>query len=804
MIHRNLKPSNVMVGAFGEVQVMDWGFAKVLARGEIPSDPAEGPLKAGPSDLGPGSNRSTYPETQHGSVIGTPAYMAPEQANGQVDELDERTDVFGLGAILCEVMTGTPPYPGDQYAALRAAAAADLADAWARLGDHPDQELAAIATRCLAPVKGGRFANAGDLADEIEHYTATREERLRKDAAAAEERLHKERAAAEERLRKERKQRRITLVAAAAAVIGVLIGFRWRAQRQEFARRQQWANGELARGRAFVRAGDHVAALGVLDGLADTLRDEQRLADVEARANELRELASRELATKQAALAEAKEDRDWYGDLARRREDAFLSYSMFRDEDTKRWASHVARRSQLALEVAGYREGDERWEGPTRAGRTLSAEERKDIRTSVLALLLILADVESQSLPIKDRSDPAGHARGPLAAATALQGEFHTRAFDRIWDEIASRLDAKRGGTEPPTRTGGAEPVPNEYDDYLLGQIDYSRGSLESAVSNLKIAQRNQPSRRIWTQFLLAKCFLKLGRPLEAKAELDECVRARPDLTWSYMLRGTANDQAARSAKLRAAAEPRRAADWNEEVRRLMEAAEADYREALARTNVPGERAVIHYARHTLRLLPKDPAGKVPDLEGAERDLEEARRLSDGGWILPYISLAYVLHQLGREDQAEQSLVEAIGKFPDSPLPHRTRAGLILNKNPLARADVNRILEDLEAAIRLEKDAPRLKAPTWWSRHTCSRSGATTSARPRSPTRRYGCRRGISPPAFARSRPCSARAGTTRRTRPAAWRSSPGTAVRSSTKCTDSCWPDERTIPPPSRPTRVP
>ncbi len=304
-------------------------------------------------------------------------------------------------------------------------------------------------------------------------------------------------------------------------------------------------------------------------------------------------------------------------------------------------------------------------------GGTFSVPERNDIRASVLALLLILADVESHSLPVKDGTRSDGQASRLLAAATDLQGEFQTRAYGRIQGEIATRLGEKAPGTEPPKGAGGAEPVSNEYDDYLLGQIDYSHGSLESAVINLKLAQRNQPSRRIWTQFLLAKCFLKMKRPLEAKAELNECVRTRPDLTWSYMLRGTANDQAARLARLRIATEPARAAFWNEEVRRLADAAEDDYRQALERTNVPRERAVIHYARHTLRLLPKGPTGKSLDIEGAARDLEDARRLSDGGWIQPLLSLAHVLHQLGREDQVDKHIVEAIGRFPDSPLPHR-------------------------------------------------------------------------------------------------------------------------------------
>src|SRR5262249_28515785 len=101
VIHRDLKPDNVMVGRFGEGQVMDWGRAKVRRPG------AEAATSVVETVRGAGGEESRY-----GVAMGTPAYMAPEQARGEVELLDERCDVFGLGAILCEILTGAPPFPG--------------------------------------------------------------------------------------------------------------------------------------------------------------------------------------------------------------------------------------------------------------------------------------------------------------------------------------------------------------------------------------------------------------------------------------------------------------------------------------------------------------------------------------------------------------------------------------------------------------------------------------------------------------------------------------------------------------------
>ena len=114
VIHRDLKPSNIMVGSFGEVQVMDWGLAKVLAGGRRRRS-SDGPVVRVEAHESASPRRGAVAaatRSRPGSVMGTPAYMAPEQARGEVDALDERADVFALGSILCEILTGRPAFAG--------------------------------------------------------------------------------------------------------------------------------------------------------------------------------------------------------------------------------------------------------------------------------------------------------------------------------------------------------------------------------------------------------------------------------------------------------------------------------------------------------------------------------------------------------------------------------------------------------------------------------------------------------------------------------------------------------------------
>ncbi|MHC4974429.1 MAG: tetratricopeptide repeat protein [Planctomycetota bacterium] len=217
VIHRDLKPANVMVGAFGEVQVLDWGFAKVLPRGGVADE------QPTPDVTRVATLRSTGEgsESIAGSVMGTPAYMPPEQALGEVEAMDERSDVFSLGAILCEILTGRPPYTGDDV--LMQAAQARLEDALQRLDAcGADAELVALAKRCLQSQRKDRPRDARELAETTHEYLAAVEERAHRAAVEA-ARASGEAEQARTEAADQRRARRLSLAIGASLLLAVVI-----------------------------------------------------------------------------------------------------------------------------------------------------------------------------------------------------------------------------------------------------------------------------------------------------------------------------------------------------------------------------------------------------------------------------------------------------------------------------------------------------------------------------------------------------------------------------------------------------
>ncbi len=137
IIHRDLKPANLMVGDFGEVLVLDWGIAKVTGAAVAERGPGAGPAMEG--QVAPGAEPPDV--TAAGTVLGTPGFMAPEQARGAVDLVDARSDVFSLGAVLRSI-SGTP-IPGP---------------------------LGSVIARATAPDPDQRYSSAAELAAEVARF----------------------------------------------------------------------------------------------------------------------------------------------------------------------------------------------------------------------------------------------------------------------------------------------------------------------------------------------------------------------------------------------------------------------------------------------------------------------------------------------------------------------------------------------------------------------------------------------------------------------------------------------------------
>jgi serine/threonine-protein kinase len=252
ILHRDLKPSNVMVGAFREVQLMDWGLAKVLGSERAAATASQ------PDEMSSIATVRTAEDelaTQQGAILGTPAYMAPKQARGAVDQLDERCDVFGLGAILCVLLTGQPPYVAPREQLPRQAAQGQLANAFARLdGCGADAELVALAKACLAAEREKRPRHAGLVAEAVTAYQAQVQERLQQ--------AEVQRARTAVQVAEERKRRRVTLALLLSLLVlvsgGAVFGL-WYQHQQAAAAAQRERDQERALQRAKAQQGVELA-----------------------------------------------------------------------------------------------------------------------------------------------------------------------------------------------------------------------------------------------------------------------------------------------------------------------------------------------------------------------------------------------------------------------------------------------------------------------------------------------------------------------------------------------------------------
>lgn len=407
VIHRDLKPANIMVGNFGEVQVMDWGLAKVLSASRDRDGMDNSDETAAATNIH-SLRDSDASFTQAGSVLGTPAFMPPEQAVGAIGKIGTRSDVFGLGAILAVILTGKPPFAATSAETTRVKAAqGDVDECFARLDIcGADPGLVELCKRCLSPKPINRPKCAGEVAVTVATLRADADDRAR--------RAELERARAELRAAEQRRRRRVQFALAAAIGLLLLSGgaFAW------------WRDHQFVE-----RAGQQARNIDAIAALLDSCELSLQAGDAERADLALEEAERRAAEWGQAELKQRSNA--CRADLSLLRElNAIDQFRWTPSEDKLPQPNEIAARIRLALAPLGITPGGSKVD---EIGRRVTA--------SLLGARLVAA------LDRWLRIDPTVEVRGVLRIADpdpyrdAMRDAFLAKDDKKVV-ELTARRDA--------------------------------------------------------------------------------------------------------------------------------------------------------------------------------------------------------------------------------------------------------------------------------------------------------------------------------------------------------------------------
>ncbi|MFO0880238.1 MAG: tetratricopeptide repeat protein [Gemmataceae bacterium] len=699
VLHRDLKPTNIMVGAFGEVQVMDWGLAKFLGEPPDPNQPVVD------------SQASTWrpDQTQAGLVVGTPAYMSPEQAVGA--PVDERADVFGLGGMLAEILTGKPPF----LIVLSAAEwlvdrERDLPCLHARLrASVHDQELLQLALDCLQENPYQRPRNAQEVAERVLRYRTGVEDRLRRaevERAAAESRAEASRA----RARASRLQYLVALVG--LVLLGCIVAFVWYHydRQRDLVDRFEVLMAQVDRfesdAEALKGAPDALAVwretLAALDRTAEAVTNEwgtTRLQEHIARRRERLLATINQLTFEQRFLGRLYESR-LIKDDAMSHEANAMYHQLFRDAniDLRQLSSAEALQRLQSWSVYARREvviALDDW---------IEDRRKSSVDPSSWRSLIELAanlDMDTWRANLRRRVlQTAERSYQPTLAGLELLARAVQPAPLSPWLTViaAERLELVRHLLAEATRLNTQELDPATV--YLLASLLRQEGELTAAAHLLRVAQRHHP-RDLWLNYQLAFTLNEMSdtnvdeaiqyytavraiRPeighalahaLEKRKRIPEAIelfreliRIRPDNPDHYRCLGHLYTQV------------KRYDDAQQVFTRLVE--------------LRPQHAVGHYYLGNLHAR----AGKF-DL--AEQALREAYRL-DPQLVSARLDLGNILLRTRQYAQLEKLIVSEIDRFPRNPVLWFER-GVVEHE----RGDLQAAMKSFQQALALDPTLPQ-------------------------------------------------------------------------------------------------
>ncbi len=652
VIHRDLKPANILLAEDGTPKVTDFGLAKVLGEEGL---------------------------STNGDVMGTPSYMAPEQAEGKVRELGPACDVYALGAILYECLTGRPPFRAATtmetvFQVIRAEPVAPR-----KLNGGVPRDLETVCLKCLQKEPARRYTSAWDLAEDLRRFQA-REPVLARPVSAL------------ERLGKWARRKPAAAAAALLAVLAVaaLLGSGvlftlYRAEQAEqhlrLADERQDLQGRCSQ--LLLAAQRHEAA-GHWDEARTELKAAAAMLDAQP---ELCVPEQQSEVRDRLALVLGKLQDQHDGQKARgRREEFWKAYDRALDAHTAfltgldRGRDNTFARARSALDLYGSAGPDGVPSLLQRDRPYLALAEPERLAGACYELLLISAEVVGAAPPGADR-EAAGEALALLERARRLGDAFGfaSRAYHLYRDRFQA---LSRGETFDAAAAAAAAPKQQGRLDWFLTGLELYRQKRyadASAACDRLLAHDDD----IWARYVKALALLGLRDFRAARSELTVCLALKKEFIWPRLQRGLASMEIGHALTLTKSADPAG-------VEAEYAAAQKDFDVALGQD---GD-TLVHYVGLANRGVLNIRRGRY---EAAAADLRRALELRPE-MVESYPSLSVAYQGLGRWDEALAVLGHALKRASDAQRPLLYECRARLHK---ARKDGAAARADFEQAVAL-------------------------------------------------------------------------------------------------------